>query len=39
MEKQNRSALLSLILVYVFGVFLILLAFTAPTLVGGSISA
>ncbi len=34
MEKQNRSALLSLILVYVFGVCLILLAFTAPTLVG-----
>lgn len=32
MEKQNRSALLTLILVYVFGICLVLLAFTAPML-------
>ena len=32
MEKQNRSALLTLTLVYIFGVCLILLAFTAPAL-------
>lgn len=32
MEKQNRSALLTLILVDIFGVCLILLAFTAPAL-------
>lgn len=34
MEKQNRSALLTLILVYIFGACLVVLAFAAPTLVG-----
>ena len=33
MKKQNRSAWLSLILVYIFGALLIFLAFTAPMLV------
>ena len=33
MKKQNRSAWLSLTLVYIFGALLIVLAFTAPLLV------